>query len=387
MYVRSYSVDSRASRVLISMARCSSGGDMASTLLTKKMLEGITITSAKLNGITIRFASAGQNDPSATAVLFCHGWPESWFSWRHQMQAVAAAGYFAIAPDMRGFGGTDAPHDPSQYDHFVHIAKDLLAVLNHFDRKTAVICGHDWGAAIAWNMALAHPTVFPKVCCMSVPFSKKGFTLPLLKRSFNWKEGANRAENFFYMLYHNEVDETTGNLVAAQEYSRNPRLFFEQMMATCGDVEWEQQHTNQPAVEMSAPREKGGFLERLKTLKDPKVLPPWITSDEIDYFAQEYTTHGFSGGLNYYRSFDYTNRSASAYKHPQILQPALFIGGERDGVTVMSGGKLAINKNMTKLVPNCDMVWLDCGHWIQAEKVHEVNEALLKFLGQHNSKL
>jgi len=300
---------------------------------------------------------------------------------------VAAAGFYGVAPDMRGYGGTDAPHDPAQYDHFKHLSGDVLALVEHVGHSTATLVGHDWGGAVVWNLAAMRPDKFPRVCAMSVPRSLGAFTVSGLKKRFNWKEGADRADDFFYMLYHNEIDPKTGNLVAAQDYSRNPQKFFASIMGTSGDSKWQEEHTIPPKVNPMAPRAEGGFMDRMRTLKNPAVLAPWFSSADLEYYVTEFTAHGFAGGLNYYRCMDHTTASGRPYDQKPITQPALFIGGVRDMVTVMSGGQERIEKAMSKMVPNCEIHWLDCGHWIQNEEADKVNSLLVNFLRGAQAKL
>ena len=130
---------------------------------------GVTLKSATANNIHMRYAEIG----SGPLVLFCHGWPESWYSWRAQMAAVAAAGWRAVAPDMRGYGGTDAPEDPEHYTQLHHLG-DLVGLLKALGAASAVVVGHDWGAPTAWHAALLRPDLFRAVVGMSVPYAPPG---------------------------------------------------------------------------------------------------------------------------------------------------------------------------------------------------------------------
>ncbi|MBT3643703.1 MAG: alpha/beta hydrolase, partial [Gammaproteobacteria bacterium] len=155
----------------------------------------INFTQIESNGINMRLAHAGEGP----LVLLIHGWPESWYSWRHQITALADAGYHAVAPDMRGYGGTSAPAEPEAY-RIDHLAKDVVGIIDHFEQATATIIGHDWGSMVVWYTALLHPDRINGVMGMSVPYGGRAKQAPL--ESFKAAFG----DNFFYILYHNELD-------------------------------------------------------------------------------------------------------------------------------------------------------------------------------------
>lgn len=125
-----------------------------------------TLQTLDVNGIRMRVATQG----AGPLVLLCHGFPESWHFWRHQMKALADAGWRAAAPDMRGYGGTDAPADPQSYTMLHHVA-DMVDLVKSLGERKAVIVGHDWGAPVAWHAALLRPDIFRAVAGMSVPYS------------------------------------------------------------------------------------------------------------------------------------------------------------------------------------------------------------------------
>ena len=156
-------------------------------------MSAIEHRTIETNGIRMRIAEAG----SGPHVLLCHGFPESWYSWRHQLRAFADAGYHAVAPDMRGYGRTDAPNEIEAYD-VMDLCGDVTGVIEAFDEESAVLVGHDWGAAVAWYCALLEPERFTALITMSVPWGPKADRSPLtrLRESYG--------ENFFYMLYFQE---------------------------------------------------------------------------------------------------------------------------------------------------------------------------------------
>ena len=135
----------------------------------------ITHRTIRTNGINMHIAEAG----SGPLVVMCHGWPESWYSWRHQLTALAEAGFHAVAPDQRGYGQTDKPQDIAQYTQ-LHMVGDIVGLLDALGEETATIVGHDWGAPVAWNSALLRPDRFTRVVGMSVPYSPRGDFQPTL---------------------------------------------------------------------------------------------------------------------------------------------------------------------------------------------------------------
>ena len=142
--------------------------------MTVSPVPGVTLKTTKANNIHMRYAEAGPKNPGGPLVLFCHGWPESWYSWRHQLQAVSAAGFRCVAPDMRGYGGTEAPEPIDQYT-LHHLVGDMAELVKLLGETKATIVGHDWGAPVAWHAALWRPDLFPAVCAMSVPYAPPGY--------------------------------------------------------------------------------------------------------------------------------------------------------------------------------------------------------------------
>ncbi|PCI74839.1 MAG: hypothetical protein COB20_14375, partial [SAR86 cluster bacterium] len=168
---------------------------------------GVTFRFIESNGITLRIAEAG----TGPLVLLAHGWPESWYSWRHQITMLADAGYRVVAPDMRGYGESDKPADVGDYD-INHVAADLVGILDALDEETAILVGHDWGAIVAWSTVLLHPSRFTALIAMSVPYGGRVAQSPME----SWRQTF--GENFFYILYHNEPGG-----VAEAEYDADPR--------------------------------------------------------------------------------------------------------------------------------------------------------------------
>jgi pimeloyl-ACP methyl ester carboxylesterase len=290
-------------------------------------------------------------------VLLCHGFPESWYSWRHQLPALAAAGYHAVAPDMRGYGQTDRPEAIEQYTQ-LHMVGDMVGLLDALGAETAVIVGHDWGAPVAWNAALLRPDRFRGVAALSVPYSPRGDVRPT--------EGLARAagDTFMYMLYF----QTPG--VAEAELEKDVRRTLSRMLYS---------------ISGDAPRGEGWrVLPRdttfLDALTDPPTLPAWLSEADLDFYTGEFTRTGFRGGLNWYRNIDRTWELMAAHRGARVTVPALFIAGDLDMVIARRQKDL---ERLSAVVPGLRKLVLlpGCGHWTQQERPAEVNAELIAFLG------
>jgi pimeloyl-ACP methyl ester carboxylesterase len=306
-----------------------------------------------VNGIRMRVAQQG----SGPLVLFCHGWPESWYSWRHQMAALAAAGYRAVAPDMRGYGGTEAPPEIERYT-LLHLVGDMVELLEALGETQAVIVGHDWGAPVAWHAALLRPDRFRAVVGMSVPFSppSKVEFLSLLKQ---------RGIENFYMQYFQAPGVAEAEFEADVEAALR-RIYF----SGSGDA------PERVAFGLLPPGQ--GFLANTV---DPETLPPWLSRDDIAYYTGEFKRAGFRGGLNWYRNLKRSWELLAPWRGCIIKQPALFIAGARDGVLRFPASKSQI-ENFKHTLPGlrgCHILE-GAGHWIQRERAAEVNALLLGFL-------
>ena len=308
------------------------------------------------NGIEIHAAEAGDGP----LVLMCHGWPELWYSWRHQLAALADAGFRAVAPDMRGFGQTTAPDDAAAYT-ILHNVGDMVALVAALGETRALIVGHDWGAPVAWHAALMRPDIFPAVVAMSVPHRRRGPLPPLdtLRKA---------GKSDYYYLYFQEQ-------AAEDEFARDARYTLSRVLYIgSGDT------PRDDKMSMYVDRAKG-FLG---APHGAVPLPPWLGEKDIDVFAAEYARTGFRGGLNWYRNIDRNWALTAPWYAAKIMQPALFIAGSRDAVITGSIGQRALDE-MDDVVPNLKRkILLDgAGHWIQQERPQEVNAALIEFAREH----
>jgi pimeloyl-ACP methyl ester carboxylesterase len=322
----------------------------------------ITHRKVQANGIYIHLAEAGEGP----LVLLCHGWPESWYSWRHQLKALAEAGYRAVAPDMRGYGETDRPEAIEDYTIF-HLVGDMVGLLDALGADRAAIVGHDWGAPVAWHAALVRPDRFRAVAALSVPFRPRGPVRPTTVMP--------QTENsWFYQLSFQEPG------VAEAEFERDPRSSIRRLLySASGDVP---RPTPVDAPGDAAPGmvpRAGGLLSRMI---DPDPLPPWLTEADIDVYANAFARTGFRGGLNWYRNIDRNWGLTAPFAGLKVTVPALYIAGDRDLVVGFTGAERLIASLKQNVTDLRDIVMLPgCGHWTQQERPDEVNALLLRFLG------
>lgn len=298
------------------------------------------------NGIEIFVTEQG----SGPLVLLCHGWPELSHSWRHQLPAIAAAGFHVVAPDMRGFGRTSAPESIDAYSIFDMVG-DMVALVAALGETKAIIIGHDWGAPVAWHAALFRPDIFTAVGGLSVapPFRGRERPLDALAKSgftnFYWqyfqKPGDAEAE------FERDVDYT----MRAVTFCVDASLFLKDGHGFLGDT----------------------------TI--PRPLPAWVSEQDHAHVVETYRRTGFRGGLNWYRNIDRNWELTAPWQGAKIHQPSIFIAGANDSVvTGILGGKRVTE--MDRVLPNLKrkLIIEGAGHWIQQERPDEVNAALVEFL-------
>jgi pimeloyl-ACP methyl ester carboxylesterase len=321
----------------------------------------LTHRTIEANGIRIHIAEQG----SGPLVLLCHGFPESWYSWRHQLQALALAGFHAVAPDMRGYGDTGRPAEIERYT-LLHLVGDMVGVLDALGEKSAVIAGHDWGAPVAWHAALLRPDRFRAVIGLSVPYRPRGSIAPTTVMP-------QTDEASFYQLYF----QTPG--VAEKELETDVRVSVRKILFSgSGDVP----RRNPPGAAAAGPvgmvPRSGGFLTRMP---NPESLPAWLGESDIDTYVQQFQRSGFRGGLNWYRNIDRNWELMAAYSGASVNVPALYMAGELDLVVAFPRMKEVI-ADLPRYIPQLkDTIMLPgCGHWTQQERPNEVNKAMIDFL-------
>jgi len=291
----------------------------------------------------LRMALLEAGDPGASQlVLLLHGFPELAHSWRHQLEPLAATGRHVVAPDLRGFGDT-VPREGTSLEgveafDLEHLAGDVLALLDALGRDSAVVIGHDWGADLAWKVALMHPERVAAVAGLSVPYAPRAPAPPteIMREHIG--------EDFYIVWFQQpgEADEVLGRDV--RHTLTTTKVWTK---------EWGERDDDRP--------------ER----------PPWWTEEDLDHYVQAFERTGFTGGLNWYRNIDRNWKLLEPYADRRIEQPALFLTGSRDPVTsfmphsVMDGWVSDLR----------EAVVLDgAGHWVQQERPDEVTEALERFV-------
>jgi len=295
-------------------------------------------------------------------VVLCHGFPESWYSWRHQLHALAEAGFHAIAPDMRGYGQTDRPEDLDRYTLLHHVG-DVVGLLDALGTETAVIVGHDWGAPVAWYAALLRPDRFRGVIGLSVPFISRAPVPPT--SIMPQTEDAQ-----FFQLYF----QSPG--IAEAELECDVRLSLRSFLYSASGEGRDDAARDGREIDM-VPR-RGGFLSRLT---NPASLPHWLTEADVDFYVSEFARTGFRGGLNWYRNMDRNWELLAPVSGVQVTVPALYIAGDRDLVLAFRGMDQII-ANLSKFVPQLrrTILFPGCGHWTQQERAQEVNQAVIEFV-------
>jgi pimeloyl-ACP methyl ester carboxylesterase len=320
--------------------------DSAMPEVTHRMIE--------TNGIRLHVAEQGEGP----LVILCHGFPECWYSWRHQLPALAKAGFRAVAPDLRGYGLSDRPEGMEKYT-ILHDIGDIVGLVDALGAKQAVIAGHDIGAAIAWQSALLRPDIFRAVIALSPPFRSRAFgdagpPTTLMPRT---------EDAVFYQLFLQTPEAEAG-------MGRNLRLTFRYQFVTfSGDGPSPGVGALPPGM---MPR-KGGFLT------DPPSLPAWVTDADIDVYVKAYARSGFHGPLAWWRNVDRGWELMAPFARTAVTVPALYMAGERDFIAAAFAQDIA---KQSALVPKLRPVIRlpGCGHWTQQERAPQVSAAMVDFV-------
>ena len=307
------------------------------------------------SGTRLRVAVCG----TGPLVLMVHGFPELWFSWRHQMPAIAAAGFTAAALDVRGYGGSDKPVAIEAYT-IKELAEDIAAVIDALDPAGAILIGHDWGSPQVYGAALIYPDKVRAVVGLSVP----AIIYVDQKPSEVWARAY--PDKLFYQTYFWNPGPAEAELEA--DPHRSIRLFY---YALSG---------NRPEGVNGLIR-PAGATSLLAGLPDPDPLPSWLTCEDVDYYAKSFANGGFRGPLNRYRAQDIDVEQLRPYAGRRIEQPSLFIAGARDPARYMIPGVDRYADPVPRLA-NCRGVHVldGIGHWIQQEAPETVNRLVLGFL-------
>jgi pimeloyl-ACP methyl ester carboxylesterase len=304
------------------------------------------------NGIRMHYVEAG----SGPLVLMLHGFPESWYSWRHQLPALAAAGFHAVAPDLRGYGQTGQPSSLEAYDIF-QLAGDVVGLVNALGGAPAVIVGHDWGSWVTSQTAVLRPDLFRAVALLSVPY--------MVRKAMNqseWEQKTYPGKIFYQAMLRSPQAE--------QVFNADPRASLLRGLYSLSGGAGPDERWN-PVTDPNAPP---------ATAAPAPKMPSWLTQQDLDFLEGEFKRSGFTGGLNYYRNMDRNWALTPFLDGAKLRQPLLFITGDKDPVNGFVQEELealatnAPNLKKTVMLPNV-------GHWTQQENPDEVTRLLVEFLG------
>ena len=313
---------------------------------------GATTRHVDLDGLRMRVLEAGEGP----LVVLLHGFPELGYSYRHQVTALAEAGYRAVAPDLRGYGGTDVPHDAIAYVQ-PRLAGDVIRLIQTLGAEQAVVVGHDWGSPLAANVALFRPDLVRGVALLSVPYTPRG-ERDLLS-NLETLLGPHNYQSYF------QTD------AAQRELEADPRrTMLASLLGISGD---RQAGTGLDSAEQ-------GWLAMMGEL--PDTLPDWLTEDDVEVYATEFARTGFLGALSWYRVSRANWELLAPWHHAPLRQPTLFVGGDRDPVLAWPAMRDWALDGQRAVVPNLvrSEILPGCGHWVQQERAEEVTALLLEFL-------
>jgi pimeloyl-ACP methyl ester carboxylesterase len=316
----------------------------------------ITHEQVAVGDVVIHVASCGPSD--GPPVVLCHGFPELWYSWRHQLPFLGDLGYHVLAPDLRGYGASSRPGDVAQYGTD-RIAADLCGVLDQFGHDRSTFIGHDWGAIATWDLGLLHPDRVSAIYNMSVPLGTPTSTPPIERIESLF------GDRFFYIVYFQPVGR------AEAELEGDPRTFLRTFLWAHGG-EGVRSGGRGPA-----PRDGTRLLDTLNPA--PATLPGWLTEDDVDVYTAAFVESGFFGPVSYYRNLDANWARTKDIPRAVLSMPTGFLTGSLDLVKAMFRDADA---RMTEQLPDFRGTTEieGAGHWVQQERPDEVNAALQGFL-------
>ncbi|KAJ0734487.1 putative soluble epoxide hydrolase [Helianthus annuus] len=315
-------------------------------------MEGIEHRTVRVNGINMHVAEKG-NGP---IILFLHGFPELWYSWRHQIEALAALGYHCVAPDLRGYGDTDAPPSATSYT-CLHVVGDVVALIDSLGGEAVYLVAHDWGAIIGWHLCLFRPDKVKAYACMSVPYRPRNPKMKPVEtmRALFGEE--------YYMCRFQETGVMEDEIKSYETAQVLNKILTDR---TPGP----------PRLPKSDPF-------GLKALDGPLPLPPWISEDDIKYVADKFDQTGFTGALNYYRAMDLNWELTAAWTGAQVKVAVLYVVGDEDMVYTTPGLKEYVHGGgFKKDVPFLqDIVVMEgVGHFLQQEKPQQSTALIHDFI-------
>uniref|UniRef100_A0A0E0P3F8 soluble epoxide hydrolase n=1 Tax=Oryza rufipogon TaxID=4529 RepID=A0A0E0P3F8_ORYRU len=313
--------------------------------------------TVEANGISMHVAEAGPGGGTAPAVLFVHGFPELWYSWRHQMGHLAARGYRCVAPDLRGYGGTTAPPEHTSYTIF-HLVGDLVALLDALELPQVFVVGHDWGAIVSWNLCLLRPDRVRALVNLSVAFMPRRPA----EKPLDYFRGAFGDDYYVCRFQEPGVEKELASL--------DLKRFFKLALIV--------QTTGSSAMS----------IKKMRANNREVTLPPWLSEEDISYLASVYAKTGFAGGINYYRCFDLNWELMAPWTGAKVLVPTKFIVGDGDLAYHLPGVKSYIHKGgLKKDVPMLEEVVVikGAGHFIQQERAEEISDHIYNYIKKFNT--
>jgi len=307
------------------------------------------------NGIRLRAVVEGEGP----LVILLHGFPQCWYLWRHQIDPLVEAGFQVVAPDQRGYGGSDSPAEIEAYN-IIDLTNDVVGLADAFGHEKFIVVGHDWGAPVAWHTALLHPRRVRAVVGLSVPYTRWRAGTMTRQETFG--------DDFWYMVYFQQPGVAEAELEA--DIRRSLRTIY---FMGSGDVTAEMLPFGKPAT-----------AKYLDGMTNPERFPLWLTDEDLDYYVAQYQQSGFRGPLNWYRNIDRNIEITPQLETAKIEQPSFFIAGKKDLVPSFGaafGGGSWLSQIDDWVTDLRGKVFIEgAGHWVQMERPAEVNEALLGFL-------
>jgi pimeloyl-ACP methyl ester carboxylesterase len=336
-------------------ANAAPGGGAEPASWADATMPDVTHRMIEANGIRLHLAEQGEGP----LVILCHGFPECWYSWRHQLPALAKAGFRTVAPDLRGYGRSEAPQEVEKYT-VLHDVGDMVALVDALGAKQAVIAGHDIGASIAYQAALLRPDRFRGVIALGPPFRSRGFGGSVPPTTLMPKN-----ENaVFYQLF---LQTPEAEAALGRDLHRT---FRSQFYSLSGD---------RPPSAGPAFAEAGMVPRKGAILADPETLPAWVTDADVDVYVEAFTRSGWRGPLGWWRNIDRGWELLAGFDGAVVTVPALYMVGERDMLATVFRQAIA---NQSTLVPKLrpTVTLPGCGHWTQQERPTEVSAAMIDFI-------
>ena len=291
-------------------------------------------------------------------VIMVHGWPESWYSWRHQIKPIAKTGYRVLAIDVRGYGQSSKPFEVEKYD-MLSLIGDIIGIINSEKEENAILIGHDWGAPICWSTAALHPDKIKAVIGLSIPHARRGkiSNIELWRQIYK--------DNFFYQTYF----EKEG--VAEEELERTVGASLRKIYY------WISAEGHDAKVRTNFDKDS----ELLDGLIDPDPFPNWLSKEDLDFYINEFKNSGFRGPINRYRNQDRDWKNIPELSNLKIEVPSFFIGGGKDSVRKFLKG-YDMYENPGKHCNNFygKIIIDEAGHWVQQEAPEKTTDAIINFI-------